>query len=323
VTIEQGDELYVEGRAEDARRIAEEQSLRLDVIEPSEIDRILGRGLTLVEVTLSPHCRIFGRTVKDLQFRKRHGLNVVAVWRGDRVISAGITDLPLQLGDAFLVSGRPGRIRDLAQDPDFLLLGDASPGSEDVRRAPLAILILLVAILPPLLGWLPLAVSALAAALLMVLTRCVTLEQAHRSVDFTVLFLLIGTIPLGIALDRSGVAAGAAQAILAVHGGLGEAGLLGSLFVLSAILSTTSNNGAAAVILAPVAAEAASAAGGDLGRAFLAVAFGASCTFVLPFAHQCNLMVTGPAGYSTRDFARVGGILSLIVTLTAVALLGA
>ena len=151
----------------------------------------------------------------------------------------------------------------------------------------------------------------------------VTLPQAQGSLDFTVLFLLIGTIPLGIALDRTGVAAGAAQAILAVHGGLGEAGLLGSLFLLSAILSTTSNNGAAAVILAPVAAEAAAAAHCDLGRAFLAVAFGASCAFMLPFAHQCNLMVTGPAGYSTRDFARVGGLLSLIVAFVAVALLAA
>ena len=90
------------------------------------------------------------------------------------------------------------------------------------------------------------------------------------------------------------------------------------LFAVSALLSTTSNNAAAAVILAPVAYAAAESSGVDVSKAFLAVAYGASCAFVLPFAHQCNLMVMGPGGYQTKDFARLGIGLSIVMAVTAI-----
>jgi di/tricarboxylate transporter len=321
LVLEPDDQIYLEGEAEAAWRIADEQTLQIGVVGAAELDRILGRGVTLAEVTLSPRCGVLGKTFTELQFRKRYGLNVISVWRGDQAITSGTGEIPLQLGDAFLVSGAPARVRELADDPDYVVLGDGGVGAEDVRRAPLAIVFLLLAILPPLLGWIPLPISALAGALLMVLTGCLSVDGARRSVDFTILFLIIGTIPLGIALDQTGVAAKLAQSVLVFEAQLGEAGLLGTLFVISAVLSTTSNNGAAAVILAPLAAEVAEAAGLDMGRAFLAVAYGASCAFVLPFAHQCNLMVMAPAGYSTRDFVRVGALLSLLMTVSAVALL--
>jgi di/tricarboxylate transporter len=259
-----------------------------------------------------------GKSFRELEFRKRHGLNVISIWRADQVITSGSGDMRLQLGDAFLVSGAAHRIRQLTRDPDFVVLGDGGVRSEDVRRAPLALLLLVLAILPPLLGWLPLAISALGAALLMVMTKCLSVDAARRSIDFTILFLVIGTIPLGTALEQSGVAAKLASALLVLKGTFGEPGRMVSLFLLSAVLSTTSNNGAAAVILAPVAA---SAAGPDVAKAFLAVAYGASCAFALPFTHQCNLMVMGPGGYRTRDFVRVGSLLSLLVALVAVVML--
>ncbi|MHC4551034.1 MAG: SLC13 family permease [Planctomycetota bacterium] len=321
LVLEPGDQIYLEGEAKAAWRLAEEQTLQFDVAGDEELDRILGRGVTLAEVTLSPRCGVLGKTFTELQFRSRYGLNVISLWRGDKAITAGTREIPLQLGDAFLVSGAPAKVRELARDPDYVVLGDGAAAAEDVRRAPLAILLLLLAILPPLLGWMPLPISALAGALLMVFTGCLSVGGARRSVDFTILFLIIGTIPLGIALDQSGVAAKVARSILVFQTQLGDAGLLGALFLISAALSTTSNNGAAAVILAPVAAEVARAAGLDLGRAFLAVAYGASCAFVLPFAHQCNLMVMGPAGYATRDFVRVGVVLSVLMTVSAVVLL--
>ena len=102
---------------------------------------------------------------------------------------------------------------------------------------------------------------------------------------------------------------------------LGNFYVFGVLFAVSAVLSTTSNNAAAAVILAPVAYAAAQSSGVDVGKAFLAVAYGASCAFVLPFAHQCNLMIMGPGGYRTKDFAKVGIGLSIVMAITAVVFL--
>jgi di/tricarboxylate transporter len=155
----------------------------------------------------------------------------------------------------------------------------------------------------------------------MVGTRCISLSGARRAVDWRILFLIIGTIPLGKALEEQGVAARVGDAILGFQGTLGEPGVLLVLFGLASILSMTCNNGAAAVILAPVAAQVAIAGGLDLHAAFLAVAFGASCVFMLPFGNQCNLMIMGPGGYRTLDFLKAGTGLTIIMAVTTVILL--
>jgi len=319
--FEAGDVIYVEGETESAWRIAEDQTLQFGLTEPDEVESILGRGIALAEVTLAPRSTAVGKTLEELAFRDKHGLNVIAVWRANEVIT-GTAQIRLKIGDAFLLAGPADRLRELALDRDYVVIGNGADHVEDVRRAPLAVFFLLVAIVPPLMGWLPLAISALAAALLMIFTRCCTADGARRSFDVTILALLVGTIPLGIALEKTGVAAIMAESILDLKPLVGEHGLLACLFIVSAVLSTTSNNGAAAVILAPVAARAAAGATFDVEQAFLAVAYGASCAFVLPFAHQCNLMVMGSGGYTTRDFVRVGVPLSIIMAITTIALLG-
>ncbi len=316
-----GDELYVEGEPADVVRVVEEKGLTAGPTDAAELERILTHGLTLAEVSVAPRSAALGKTFRELAFRQRFGLNVISIWRGDKVFTAATGDTPLRLGDAFLVSGMPARVHALAHHPDYVVLGEGEVSSEDVRRAPLAVFLLVLTLLPPLLGWMPLAISAIAGALAMVFTSCLSIASARKSVDFTILFLVIGTIPLGIALEQSQVAAKMATAVLLLEPSVGVPGLIGALFVLAAVLSTTSNNSAAAIILAPVAAEVAAASPLDVSRAFLAVAFGASCTFVLPFAHQCNLLVMGPAGYSTRDFVRVGVPMSILMAVTTVTLL--
>ena len=155
----------------------------------------------------------------------------------------------------------------------------------------------------------------------MVATGCVSLRGAQKSIDLRILFLIIGTDPLGDALFQTGVAGKLAATLFPDGSNLGEFYVFGVLFVVSAILSTTSNNAAAVVILAPVAYAAAASSGVDVGKTFLAVAYGASCAFILPFAHQCNLMVMGPGGYSTKDFAKIGAGLSIVMAVVAVGLL--
>jgi di/tricarboxylate transporter len=320
IVFQPGDEVYLEGQAEDAWRISEEMLLQFGVAGPQSLKRVLGHGVTVAEVTLSPHSQAHRRTLRELDFRSRYGLNVLALWRNGKAVTRDIAERQLRLGDAMLVSGRPARLRQLAGDPDYIVLSDDSR-IEDVRRAPLAVLLLLVAIVPPIVGWLPLAVSALASALLMVGTRCISLTGAQRCVDFRVLFLIIGTIPLGKALEEQGLAEVAARLVTDLGGVLGTPGTILVLFGLASILSTTVNNGAAAVILAPVAAQVAAAT--DLGatRAFLAVAIGASCVFALPFGNQCNLMVMGPGGYTPKDFLRAGSGMALVMAATTVLVL--
>jgi di/tricarboxylate transporter len=318
--IKAGDVLFVEGRDEDAQEMAKEYSIAIEIATKDESEKLMGRGINMAEVSLSPHSAFIDRPLIDLSFRGMFGLTVFAIWRRGKLIEKDIGVTPLKLGDALLVYGPIRNIRKIEESDDLVLL-DRKRTEEDVRRAPIALVILAVALLPPVFGWYPLAVSGLASALLMVATGCVSFRGAKKAVDFRILFLIIGTVPLGDALFQTGVAGKLAATLFPADMGLGQFYVYGVLFAVSALLSTTSNNAAAAVILAPVAFAAAESSGVDVGKAFLAVAYGASCTFILPFAHQCNLMIMGPGGYKTKDFVKVGAGLSIVMAATAVILL--
>jgi di/tricarboxylate transporter len=318
--IQAGDILFVEGRDEDAQKMAKAQSIPIQVSTAEEVEQLMGRGINTAEVSLSPHSAFIDQTLIDLSFRGVFGLSVLAIGRRGELIEKEVGDTPLQLGDALIVYGPIRNIRKLEESDDLIIL-DRQQSEEDVRRAPLALMLMAAALLPPVLGWLPLAVSGLASALLMVATGCVSLRGAQKAIDLRILFLIIGTVPLGDALFQTGVAGKLATTLFPPGMGLGSFYVFGVLFAVSALLSTTSNNAAAAVILAPVAYAAAESSGVDVSKAFLAVAYGASCAFVLPFAHQCNLMIMGPGGYQTRDFVKVGIGLSVVMAVTAVTLL--
>ncbi|NOR25790.1 MAG: hypothetical protein GQ542_15665 [Desulforhopalus sp.] len=320
LTIKAGDVLFVVGRNEDAQKLAEEYSIPIEIATEDESEQLMGRGINMAEVSLSPHSEFLDRTLIDLSFRGIFGLSVLAIWRHGDLIEKDVATIPLELGDALLVYGPIRNIRKIEKSDDLVLL-DRQRSEEDVRRAPIALLLLAMALLPPVLGWLPLAVSALASALLMVATGCVSLRGAQKAVDLRILFLIIGTVPLGDALFQTGVAGKLAATLFPAGMSMGQFYVFGVLFAISALLSTTSNNAAAAVILAPVAYAAAESSGVDVGKAFLAVAYGASCAFILPFAHQCNLMIMGSGGYRTKDFVKVGTGLSILMAATAIVLL--
>ena len=320
LTIRAGDVLFAEGRKEDARKLADEHAVRIQTATLDEIEQLMGRGINMAEVSISPHSAFIDRNLTELSFRGIFGLSVFAIWRRGELIEKDIATIPLKLGDALLVYGPTQKIRKLEESDELFLL-DRQRTEEDVRRAPLALLLLAVALLPPVLGLYPLAVSALASALLMLATGCVSLRGARKAIDLRILFLIIGTVPLGDALFQTGVAGKLAATLFPAGTTLGPLYVFGMLFAISAVLSTTSNNAAAAVILSPVAYAAAQTSGVDVGMAFLAVAYGASCAFVLPFAHQCNLMVMGPGGYQTSDFVKVGIGLSIVMAITAIVLL--
>ncbi len=320
LTIKAGDVLFAEGKEEDAQKLAEEQSIPFEMATLHELELLMGRGINMAEVSLSPHSAFLDRNLADISFRDVFGLSVLAIWRRGKLIEKDVATTPLKLGDALLVYGPIKNIRKLEESDDLLIL-DRQGSEEDVRRAPIALLLLAVALLPPVLGLYPLAVSALASALLMVATGCVSLRGAQKAIDLRILFLIIGTVPLGDALFQTGVASKLAATLFPAGMGLGPFYVFGMLFAISALLSTTSNNAAAAVILSPVAYAAAESSGVDVGMAFLAVAYGASCAFILPFAHQCNLMIMVPGGYQTKDFVKVGTGLSIVMAATAIVLL--
>jgi di/tricarboxylate transporter len=317
--LEADDHLVVEGDEEVVIRFSEDHGLHLAPAAPHTIEHLLERGTTLAEVTIAPHAEAVGRTLTDLGFRERFGVNVIGLWRRNTRIEHDLAHVPLELGDAYLVSGRPRGVAALVAHPDYIVITDVTH-REDVSRAPLAVLIMLVALVPPVMFRFPLAVSTLGAAVLMVLTGCLARRSVARSIDWNVLALIVGTLPLGAALEQQGVSTAVAELFAGVAAAGGPPAVYSVLFVLAATFSILTSNAAAAVIVAPVAVAAAQQAGLDPRSALLAMAYGCSCNFLLPFA-QCNLLVMSPGGYHTRDYVRTGIGLSIVMGVTTIATL--
>lgn len=314
-----GDDVYLEGQETEVWRLAEDTQSRMGLPGEHAVERVLDHGVGLAEVSVPPRSDLIGRTLQETEFRGQYGLNVLSVWRDQGPVDQDFARLPLSAGDALLLAGPVDHFKRL-RDSTSLVFLSAPADTRDLRKAPMAALCLALALAPPLFAGVPLAMSALAGAVLMVLTGCLRAEDAGRFMEWQVLALIVGTIPLGLALETHGVAAIVADAMAALTPMLGSGAVLGALFLLAALISVTSSNAAAAVILAPIAVRAAEAAGLSDRAALLTVAYGCSCAFIVPFAHQCNLMVAKPGGYSTRDFAVVGSGLSVVVGIVAVAL---
>jgi len=317
--FERGDDVYLEGPDTEVWRLTEETQSRMGLPGEHAVERVLDHGIGIAEASVPPRSGFIGRTLQEVEFRSRYGMNVLSLWRDGGPVTQDYARLPLVAGDAMLLAGPSEHLRRFRGSEDLVLLSEPEDG-RDFSKAPLALFCLAVALAPPLFGWAPLAMSALAGALLMVLTGCLPADQAGRFVEWRVLALIIGTIPLGAALEAHGVAELVANAMVAASASMGAPAVLAGLFMLAALISVTSSNAAAAVILSPVAVRAAEPLGLTPAAALLTVAYGCSCAFIVPFAHQCNLMVAKPGGYSTRDFLVVGSGLSLVVAVVAVAM---
>lgn len=317
--LEAGDLLYVEGDDRDAWAFAEAELCLMGLAGPNALESVLGRGITLVEVTVAPGSDALGLSFKELDLGRRYGVNVLSAWRGNARVTRDLATLRLAVGDTFMVSGTGEQVRALARNPDFIVLSDASQ-VEDLGHGPRALLGFLLAVVPPAMGWFPLAASALASALFMVVTGCVSRTTLVRCVDWKVLALIVGTVPLGVAIEQTGLASAVAGPLASAGSLLGMPAVLAALFVLAATLSVLTSNAAAAVVVAPVAVQVAAAAGLSTHTALLCAAFGCSCNFLLPFS-AANLLVMAPGGYGTRDFVRLGLPMSLVMLVVTVAML--
>jgi di/tricarboxylate transporter len=278
----------------------------------------------MAEALLSPRSRLVGKTLADLRFREQFGLSVIAILRDGRPRRTGLALMPLRFGDTLLVQGSRQNIVILQRDPDFVVLGDVEP-EPTVRgkKAPLAVGLLLVMLVPVVTGWLPIAAAALLAGVLMVVTGCLTMDEAYQSIEWKAVFLVAGTLPLGIAMQKTGTAALLADLMVGVVGGLGPIALLAGFFVLTNLLTQFMSNAASTVLIAPIAIDAALKVGSEPQALLMAVSVAASAGFLTPVAHQSNVLVMGPGGYRFSDYLKAGlpvDLLTFVVVLVVVPL---
>lgn len=312
-----GETLLVEGRQESLLALQAQEDLEVEVQAQVDLASLERGDIGLSEVVLSPRTLLAGKTLRKVQFREKYGMNVVAIMRAGRAIRSNVGTMPLQFGDALLLFGHRRNLSLLATDPDYLVLEEGSQESPRSGKAPIAVAIMALALVPVMLGWLSIAISLVVGVILMILTRCLTLEEAYQSIEWKAVFLIAGMLPLGIAMQSSGAASFLAENVVLSVGSLGPLAMMAALFILTALASQAIPNPAVAVLLAPIAIDAASDLGVSPHPLLMAVAVSASAAFLSPVGHPANLLVMGPGGYSFKDFMRVGTPLMLVVMVVA------
>ena len=232
--------------------------------------------------------------------------------------------LRLEGGDALLVQGPPMALRRLRESPDFVMLTEDPETPPRGRRAPVAVAILVLFVVALMLQLAPVAIVGVAAAAAMVMTGCITMEEARRAVEWRAILLIAAMLPLAEAMQTTGAAAFLAQRSTESLGVFGALPVLLGVLLLTFGFTHIMGNHVTAVLMAPLAIDAAVRMGADPRMFALGVALAATSGFATPYAHPGNLLVMGPANYRFSDFVRMGlplGLLTLAGSFTLLSLL--
>ncbi len=292
-------------------RVADDQVFKLDAHQSTR---------SLVEVVISPNFPHLGKTVRDMGFRNHYGAAIIAISRDGRHLKTKIGDVDLRPGDTLLLETHEDFIENQRYSRDFLLVSqieNSRPVRHEQRGTAGLILLGMVALVGT--GVVPMFKAALLAAALLVLTRCVRIRDARRSIDWEVLLVIAASIGLGAAMEKTGAAQSIAELIIGASAG-SPTGLLISLFALTAAFSAVISNMAAAVILFPVAIAASQGLGVAPEPLAITLMIGASTCFATPIGYQTNLMVYGPGNYKFQDFLKMGVPLTVAVGIVTVAI---
>ncbi len=266
-----------------------------------------------VEVILSPHSKLTGQTLQEISFRDKFGLTVLAVWRKGAVIRTGLRDLQLQLGDALLLFGAWKKLEVLGREPDFVVLTENMQEVAREDKAATALGIMAAVLLPVILGWVPIYIAVVIGAAFMVLSKCLTMEEAYRYIEWKAVFLIAGMLPLGVALDKTGAAALVAENVIALLGPFGPYGVLFGLLSITFIATSIIPTAALVVLMVPIALKTSAGLGISPYPLMMGVAMAASSSFTSPISHPANVLVMGPGGYKFMDYVKVGVPLTLLI----------
>ena len=269
----------------------------------------------LVEVIISPEAPLIGETLETLNFRDRYDATVLAIRRGGTIIHARMDERRLRAGDTLLLQATEETIGRFSNDRNFIVGGRLTRPDFRTSKIPIAIGIIAVVVGLAALEVVPILVSALGGIVAMVATGCVKPNEVYSSVDWSVIFLLAGLIPLGVAMERTGAAEWLASLVVVSSGGLDAVIVLGLFYLFTALITNVVSNNASVVLMIPVAIDTANAIGADPFSFVLAVTFAASTAMLTPIGYQTNLMVYGPGGYKFTDFFRLGAPLQVILTV--------
>jgi len=266
-------------------------------------------------VILSPHTVLSGLTLSELNFREKYGLTVLAIWRKGRAYRSDLRNMDLQFGDALMLYGPWKKIAVLGQEPDFIVLTKTAQETPLEEKAWVALSVMVAVFLPVMMGWVPIYIAVVIGAACMVLTKCLTMEEAYRFIEWKAVFLIAGMLPLGMALDKTGAARLMAEGVVNSLGPYGPYAVLFGLLVITFIGTSIIPTAALVVLMVPIALKTATSLGLSPHALLMGIAMAASSSFTSPISHPANVLVMGPGGYRFVDYLKVGIPLTLLILL--------
>jgi di/tricarboxylate transporter len=318
------DILHVQGTPEAIRRLAREQDFAI-MAEASRDARPMSQELGMVEVLLPPRSRLVGHTLRELHFRDRYGVTVLGVMRRGEPLTGDLGEIKLQFSDTLLIEGTWDKIsllRDEAQN--FIVVGqplEMEAAQRPLKRANVALAIMVGMLLLMTFEVVPAVTAVLLAAAAMVLTGCLSMEDAYRGMNWESVVLIAGMLPMATALQKTGGVTFIADSLVANLGDMGPIALMAGLFVLTSVFSQFISNTATAVLVAPIAFQAAVGLGLDPHAFLMTVAVAASTSFATPVASPVNTLVLGPGGYRFGDYVKVGLSLQFLILIASLLVL--
>jgi di/tricarboxylate transporter len=314
VKIAPDDLLLVKGSANDLVEILHDDVVDLPMAKEDINFAAEQKESLIVELIIPPQSRLLGERLVSSRLRRDPDIHIIAIKRRElHYAEPKVKDVRLKIGDILLVRLPQSSLDRLRGETDFIIVEDVHHEIVHKRLARRAFLIFGAMIVAASTGMADILICALAAAFLMVLTGCLQLRDAYRAIEGRVLLIIIATIALSAALEKTGASEFYARTFLSLFSGTSPVLVLSGLILLTSISTHLLSNNATAILLLPIAISAAQGLGVDPKPFIIAVCFGASACFATPIGYQTNLLVYGPGGYRFSDYLKLGMPLNLLV----------
>jgi di/tricarboxylate transporter len=326
--LTEGDVLIVRVAPDELIAIRDEPNLDLRPIklfsDRADPKKLTGNGdgekEEFIQAVVAPRSELIGRTLKQIHFQRRYGAVVVGLWRKDGWLDQEISKVRLRPNDVLVLEGNEEALASVAADPAFLMMVPFHGEAKLRRRGWLAGLIMLGTILLAAFNLMSIEMAALTGAGAVVLTHCLGIRQAYQSIDIRIFVFIAGAIPLGVAMQKTGMAGIFAGWLQQAVGGWPERLILLALFAVVAVITQFMSDAATTALFAPVAVALAQGLDRPPEPFVVAVAMAAVVAFLTPIGHHGNLLVYGPGRYRFSDFVKVGTPLTVIAAVVVVLL---
>jgi di/tricarboxylate transporter len=321
MTLEAGDVLRVRT---DVRRIRELQGRVGIQLQPGmkwREEDLESEEATLVEAVVALNSPLETKTLEQTKFRAAFGGTVLAIRHRGQLLRENIGTTPLLAGDALLIEMKRDHLNELKQSRAFLIVSEVGLPEFRRRKTVPALLIIAGVVAAAATGVLPIVVAGIVGSVLLILTRCLSMNEAYQAIEWRIIFLLAGVLTLGVAMGKSGAARLISEAMISGAGGWGPVAVISGLFLVTTMLTNVMSNNASAALLTPIAVVTAESLALNPRPFLMAVTFAASLSFMTPVGYQTNTLIYGPGQYRFTDFMRVGTPLTLLFWLLATLLI--